>query len=213
MASKSMMGPPDPAAGKLIEPATLPKIANTTTMPEVAAVTPKAPDETEAVSPSAVPELVASRTEFGVDVGGANSIPGLRALWRGLRKSRSNAALSKLRPIIVIKENNNGLGMQLRLVAGPISDAAAAAKICASLTISDRGCSTAVFEGQRLALGADDVDKPEASKAEADDKSASTTSRSSSRRHYYSSRRPKVEDPPPPKPEPSTLSRLFGKRE
>jgi hypothetical protein len=103
--------------------------------------------------------------------------------------------------------------MQLRLVAGPISDAAAAAKICASLTISDRGCSTAVFEGQRLALGADDVDKPEASKAEADDKSASTTSRSSSRRHYYSSRRPKVEDPPPPKPEPSTLSRLFGKRE
>jgi hypothetical protein len=213
MASKSMMGPPDPAAGKLIEPATLPKIAATTATTQVAAVTPKAPDETEAASPSAAPELLASRTEFGVDVGGANSIPGLRALWRGLRKSKSNAALSKLRPIIVIKENNNGLGMQLRLVAGPISDAAAAAKICASLTISDRGCSTAVFEGQRLALGADDVDKSEASKAEADDKPAATASRQSSHRHYYSSRRPKVEDAPPPKPEPSTLSRLFGKRE
>jgi hypothetical protein len=213
MASKSMMGPPDPAAGKLIEPAALPKIATTTAMPEVAAVTPNAPDETEVALPSAAPALVASRTEFGVDVGGANSIPGLRALWRGLRKSRSNAALSKLRPIIVIKENNNGLGMQLRLVAGPISDAAAAAKICASLTISDRGCSTAVFEGQRLALGADDVDKSEASKAEADDKPAASPSRQSSHRHYYSSRHPKVEDTPPPKPEPSTLSRLFGKRE
>jgi len=213
MASKSLMGPPDPAAGKLIEPATLPKMAATTATTEVAAVTPKAPDETEVASPSAAPELLASRTEFGVDVGGANSIPGLRALWRGLRKSRSNAALAKLRPIIVIKENNNGLGMQLRLVAGPISDAAAAAKICASLTISDRGCSTAVFEGQRLALGADDVDKPEASKAEVDDKPAATASRQSSHRHYYSSRRPKVEDPAPPKPEPSTLSRLFGKRE
>ena len=123
------------------------------------------PTKRQAALPSAAPALVVQRTEFGVDVGGANSIPGLRALWRGLLKSRSNAALTKLRPIIVIKENNNGLGMQLRLVAGPISDAAAAAKICASLTMNDRGCSTAVFEGQRLALGADDVDKPETSKA------------------------------------------------
>ena len=44
----------------------------------------------------------------------------MRALWRGLLKSRSNAALAALRPIIVIKEGNNGLGMQLRLVAGPL---------------------------------------------------------------------------------------------
>ena len=102
-------------------------------------------------------ELTVRRTEFGVDVGGANSIPGLRALWRGLIKSRANAALTKLRPIIVIKENTNGLGMQLRLVAGPINDAAAAAKICASLTVSDRSCSTAVFEGQRLAVDADEA--------------------------------------------------------
>ena len=212
LASKSMMGPPDPAAGKLLEPSSLPKIPPAASMPEAASVAPKASEEPEAASPAAAPELVASRTEFGVDVGGANSIPGLRALWRGLQKSRSNAALAKLRPIIVIKESNNGLGMQLRLVAGPINDAAAAAKICASLTVSDRGCSTAVFEGQRLALGADDVDKSQGSKPEIDEKPPSNASRSSSHRHYYSSRHPKVEDTPPPKPEPSTLSRLF-KRE
>ena len=212
MASKSMMGPPDPAAGKLLEPPSLPKIPPAASMPEVASLA-KASDEPEAASPAATPELVASRTEFGVDIGGANSIPGLRALWRGLLKSRSNGALAKLRPIIVIKENNNGLGMQLRLVAGPINDAAAAAKICASLTVSDRGCSTAVFEGQRLALGADEVDKSQGSKAEIDEKPSSNSSRSSSHRHYYSSRHPKVEDTPAPKPEPSTLSRLFGKRE
>ncbi len=156
VASKSMMGPPDPAAGKLIESAALPKIVSPPPLPEVAAVTPKAPEEADApasASSAPAPELVASRTEFGVDVGSANSIAGLRALWRGLQKSHSNAALAKLRPIIVIKENNTGLGMQLRLVAGPINDAAAAAKICASLTVSDRGCTTAVFEGQRLALG------------------------------------------------------------
>jgi hypothetical protein len=210
VASKSMMGPPDPAAGKLIEPLKPPN-AVAAPPPEMATVAPtKAVDETGATPSAAAPELVASRTEFGVDVGGANSIPGLRALWHGLLKSRSNVALTKLRPIIVIKENNTGLGMQLRLIAGPISDAAAAAKICASLTVSDRGCTTSVFDGQRLALGADDVDKSEASKD--DDKPAASASKSSSRRHSYVSKRLKDEDPPP-KPQPSTLSQIFGKRQ
>src|SRR5579864_783487 len=223
-----MIGPPDPAAGKLIEPSSLPKIVPSASMPEVAAVTPKASDETEAPSPAAAPVLVASRTEFGVDIGGANSIPGLRALWRGLLKSRSNGALSTLRPIIVIKENNNGLGMQLRLVAGPINDAAAAAKICASLTVSERGCTTAVFEGQRLSVGADDQQKMETragsetkpasetkpdtrpvaeAKPDADAKPASN-SRFSGRHRYVSKRAPKEEEPP--KQESSTFSRLFS---
>src|SRR5206468_9931143 len=83
-------------------------------------------------------KLPVQRTEFGIDVGGANSVGGLRALWRGLLKSRSNAALTTLRPIIVIKEGRNGLGMQLRLVAGPLDDAAGAAKICAGLIESER---------------------------------------------------------------------------
>jgi hypothetical protein len=213
VAQKSMMGPPDPAAGKLIEPLKPPKAAVIPPMTEVAAVAPtKVPDETDANPSAATPELLASRTEFGVDVGGANSIPGLRALWRGLLKSKSNAALTRLRPVIVIKESNNGLGMQLRLVAGPIGDAAAAAKICASLTVSDRGCTTSVFDGQRLAFGADDADKSEAGKAEADDKPAASASRSSSHRHSYGSKRPKEEDTPP-KPQPSTLSLIFGKRQ
>ena len=215
MASKSMMGPPDPAAGKLIEPAAPPKVVNSAPMPEVAAVVPKAVAETVPEPVSAAPELTVRRTEFGVDVGGANSIPGLRALWRGLVKSKANAALTKLRPIIVIKENTNGLGMQLRLVAGPITDAAAAAKICASLTVSDRSCSTAVFEGQRLAVSTDEADKTEPSKTEAegDSKPASAGSKSWGHRHYYAGKRsPKVEEAPP-KPEPSTFSSLiFGKR-
>ena len=73
-------------------------------------------------------------------------------MWRGLLKSRSNAPLATLQPIIVIRESNTGLGMQLRLVAGPLSDAAAAAKICAAMIESQRACETAVFDGQRLAM-------------------------------------------------------------
>ena len=101
----------------------------------------------------AAPKVALQRTEFGVDVGSANSVNGLRALWRGLLKSRSNAPLAPLRPIIVVKEGTNGLGMQLRLVAGPLNDAGAAAKICAVLTENKRPCETAIFDGQRLSLG------------------------------------------------------------
>jgi hypothetical protein len=215
VASKSMMGPPDPAAGRLIEPAAPPKAVTSAPLPEIAAVAPKAPTDTEHEPASATPELTVPRTEFGVDVGGANSIPGLRALWRGLIKSKANAALTKLRPIIVIKENTNGLGMQLRLVAGPITDAAAAAKICASLTVSDRSCSTAVFEGQRLAVDADEAGKAESSKPEADpdSKPAVAGSKYSGHRHYYAGKHQRAEESPPPKPEPSTFSSLiFGKR-
>ena len=81
---------------------------------------------------------------------------GLRALWLGLLKSKSNAPLTALRPIIVIKEGTNGLGMQLRLVAGPLNDAGAAARICAVLTENNRPCETAIFDGQRLSLKPDD---------------------------------------------------------
>jgi hypothetical protein len=145
MASKSIMAPPDAAAGKLIEPdpVTPPKPQATASAP------PK--DDTERDESQAV-----QRTEFGVDLGGANSLNGLRALWRGLLKSKSTASLAALRPIVVVKESNTGLGMQLRLVAGPLSDAATAAKICAALAESQRSCETAVFDGQRLAMKADE---------------------------------------------------------
>jgi len=123
VARKSMTAPPDAAAAKLSEPA-----------PTIEAP-PAAPETTASVQPAAteptptVVEAVATpvaRTEFGVDIGGANSVDGLRAIWRGMSKSR---ALNGLRPIMMVKERPTGLGMQLRLVAGPLSDAAAAAKI------------------------------------------------------------------------------------
>jgi hypothetical protein len=207
VAAKSMMGPPDPAATKLIEPekpaapekpatpekqAAIEKPASEKPekpekseksdksdksdkpakvftagpIPEVVASAPPT-DDAEQDAAKSLPKLPVQRTEFGIDVGGANSVGGLRALWRGLLKSRSNAALTSLRPIIVIKEGSNGLGMQLRLVAGPLDDAAAAAKICAGLTENNRPCATTVFDGQRLVMNADeaaDADKPVATK-------------------------------------------------
>ena len=152
--SKSMMAPPDPAASRLIEPDKPISVISATPIPEVVAKAPSAEDAEHDAAEVPLPKI--QRTEFGVDVGSANSMAGLRALWRGLLKSRANAPLAELRPIIVIKEGSGGLGMQLRLVAGPLRDAAAAAKICAAMTENKRSCDTAIFDGQRLSMEANE---------------------------------------------------------
>src|ERR1700732_5130437 len=211
MASKSLMAPPDSGAAKLIEPEkptkTSPVAPKTDTVASTLAADEPGPDAS-----AAVPAKVATvlRTEFGVDVGGANSVAGLRALWRGLLKSRSNAALTTLRPIMVIKEGNNGLGMQLRLVAGPLSDAAAAAKICAGLIENERPCETTVFDGQRLAMKADEpsavANRPDAAKPEM---AKPANARPVSHRRSPSKR--VVNEEPDKKPESSTFSSLFNR--
>ncbi|MGB8400184.1 hypothetical protein, partial [Bradyrhizobium sp.] len=192
VASKSMMAPPDPAAGKLIEPV---KPASSV----VATATPvalSAANEVEADEASA-PKAAIQRTEFGVDLGSANSLSGLRALWRGHLKSRSNAALTTLRPIIVVREGSNGLGMQLRLVAGPLNDAGAAARICAVLAENDRACETTIFDGQRLTMKADD---------------SPPAPGNLSPRRRGAKRAAVVVEEPPKKPEGLTLSSLFGRK-
>jgi hypothetical protein len=175
------MAPPDPAASKLAEiprteipretprdvPREIPRSVDAGPAPEAASAAgaPGKAKETKSTDKSGnkdpgkettefVPDKVAvQHTDFAVDLGSANSIGGLRALWRGLLKA--NGALAELRPIIVIRESSSGLGMQLHLAAGPLKDAAAAAKICAGLTEAERSCETTVFDGQRLAVPAD----------------------------------------------------------
>ncbi|EJN10991.1 hypothetical protein PMI42_05698 [Bradyrhizobium sp. YR681] len=149
--SKSIMAPPDPAASKLIQPETTEKAAEkkpdaAPAPSEVAALPAKLPETTE----SEAPAIAVQQTRFAIDLGGANSLDGLRALWRGVTKS--NPEVAALRPIIMIKEGATGLGMQLRLGAGPLINAAAAAKLCAGLAENDRHCETTVFDGQRLSL-------------------------------------------------------------
>jgi hypothetical protein len=265
MASKSLMAPPDAAAATLIEPeppaktaaatpapsppepastASAPAPAPPAPTPDVAASKPAAEKKVATAEPApttAPAPLTVKRTEFAVDVGGANSVGGLRALWRGLLKSRSNAPLAALQPLIVVKERDNGLGMQLRLVAGPLGDAAAAARICARLAENEHPCETTVFDGQRLALKADDVptatesisakpEKPATEKSSPDksapqaaadpnsapERPAATKPGSNKyfhRRGYYASKRAAVVEDPPRKPETSSsISSFFSSR-
>lgn len=199
VAAQSMMAPPDPAAGKLIEPGKAPSPVVASPIPEVVASAPSASEEDEVVPVALAPKVALQRTEFGVDLGSANSVSGLRALWLGLLKSKSNAPLTALRPIIVVKEASNGLGMQLRLVAGPLNDAGAAARICAVLTENKRPCDTAIFDGQRLSLKSD-APQPAATKP-------------APRRRGGVAKRSAIVEEPAKKPETSTtLSSFFGRK-
>ncbi|RZN12274.1 hypothetical protein CWO91_05165 [Bradyrhizobium genosp. SA-3] len=167
--SKSIMAPPDPAASKLIQPEAAEKAAEKKAEPapaptEVVAAATKPPEAAETEAPA----IAVQQTRFAIDLGGANSIDGLRALWRGVTKS--NPEVGALRPIIMIKEGATGLGMQLRLGAGPLINAAAAAKLCAGLTENDRHCETTVFDGQRLSMRGGQEKAQEKSQEKAQDK-------------------------------------------
>jgi hypothetical protein len=190
MPAKSMMAPPDSAATKLIEPEKPASAVSSEPIPEVVASIAAG----DTIEPD---KLAIQRTQFGVDVGTANSLAGLRALWRGLLKS--NSALAALQPVVAIREGNKGLGMQLRLVAGPLGDAATAARICASLLEGQRTCGTTVFDGQRLAM------KP-------DEPASAIKPVSIKPVRKRSNAKPVASADPPPKSEGLTISSLFSRR-
>jgi len=96
------------------------------------------------------PDSVATATDFGVDIGGGPTIDSLRDLWAAA-KGTHGGIFEGLRPVISIRDGKPGT-TDLRLVVGPLSNASAAAKICASLAANGWTCRPAVFDGQRLAL-------------------------------------------------------------
>ena len=103
-------------------------------------------------NPPANPDTTnTTRTEFGVDLGGEKTVDGLRARWATLRGNHGSA-LDGMRPLISIKEGQKSGTVELRLVAGPVANAAAAARVCARLQTKGVPCIPTVFDGQRLSL-------------------------------------------------------------
>jgi hypothetical protein len=202
---ESAMASSDSAASKPVAPF---KTANTAAANTVAAETiPRAiaaPGDGAGQNTAETPLPKIQRTEFGVDLGTANSIAGLRALWRGLLKSQANAPLAALQPIIVIREAAGDRAMQFRLVAGPLRDAAAAAKICAVMSENQRACETAVYDGQRLPLKTDD---PSATKSV-----ASTAPRKGSAPQKRTAAEEPTSQPEAQAQAPSGWSSFFGRK-
>ena len=97
---------------------------------------------------TAAPVPAASRNEFGVDIGSGSTIDEVRVLWNAAR-SQYGKLIGNLRPIVVRREDRAG-NPDLRLVIGPLANAGAAAKLCATLGASDVMCSTRPYQGERL---------------------------------------------------------------
>ncbi|GEC15248.1 hypothetical protein [Nitrobacter winogradskyi] len=168
---------------------------------------PQPPLPAQASSPETVKDMSpvpVPRTEFGVDLGSAVSIKGLRTLWQSLLKSEPKE-LTSLHPIIVLKENGNSI--QMRLVAGPLTDAATAARICAVLSENGRTCGTTVFDGQRLAMNEDGKDSA-VTPATKKPKIAPASRRRPARK---STRVEEPAQPPPPPPKPAAFSPFFSR--
>jgi hypothetical protein len=105
-----------------------------------------------AVEPAEAPaEPTVTAGGLGVDVGGATNYEGLRTLWHSTKNS-DPASLEELFPVVAVRENSKTHGVDIRLVVGPVADAEAAARLCATLSAAHHYCQPVAFEGQRLAL-------------------------------------------------------------
>jgi hypothetical protein len=141
--------PSIPAAPPTASPAPPPPGANTAPTPP-ATGSRVAAGHLATGHPTAT-ESVATKTEFGIDLGGHGSIEGLKALWASLKTSQA-AMLEGLRPVIAIREGGRPGSVELRLIAGPLANASIAARLCAALAAAGQACQPAVFDGQKLAL-------------------------------------------------------------
>ena len=134
-------GPPAVVPPGAIVPATPPKQG------QAAQPAPAADVANTETPPSTSPP----KADFGVDLGSAQTVDGLRMLWTQV-KAKHGALLEGMRPIIVIREPARAGAMELRLVVGPIPTASLAAKLCIAMNAAGALCQPAVFDGQRLAL-------------------------------------------------------------
>lgn len=140
--------PPAPRAGAITAPSSL---AVPVQQVPPAVVPQQSPAQAYAGEPPPAEAPPQGRVDFGVDLGAAQTVDGLRVLW-AQTKSRHGALLEGLRPIVTIRETSRPGATELRLVAGPIPSATLAARLCVTMHAAGAVCQPAVFDGQRLAL-------------------------------------------------------------
>jgi len=122
--------------------------------PQVAVPMPRpapAPSEVQTAAQHAPATNAASRTKYGIQIGRADSMENLSALWEKAVQ-RYPAQLQGMRPVAHLMERPSPRGgTELRLVAGPIASAALAARHCASLAAAGASCQVVSFDGRRIA--------------------------------------------------------------
>jgi hypothetical protein len=88
---------------------------------------------------------------YAIDLGTATNVNTLRAHW-GSVKSAHAAMLEGLRPLVSVRQSNRPGFTEFHLVAGPVADAEAAARLCQAFASARVPCRPSTFDGQRLDL-------------------------------------------------------------
>jgi hypothetical protein len=143
-----------PLIAPAIVPSSAPASIPATSIPTIsnpASSMPQSPPIPSAQDVPPADTLPTAKIDFGVDLGSAPTIEGLRTLWTSAQV-RHGALLEGLRPIVALRERAKPGGVELRLVVGPLPSAALAARLCVVITATGTVCQPAVFDGQRLAL-------------------------------------------------------------
>jgi hypothetical protein len=91
------------------------------------------------------------RAEFGVDIGSGLTVQALRTRWAAMSSAHPEL-FAGLEPVISVKEGPHSKVVELRLVAGPIAQPAAATQLCTTLTALGQFCQPTFFDGQHLTL-------------------------------------------------------------
>jgi hypothetical protein len=93
----------------------------------------------------------ATRTDFGVDIGNGPTVAALRNAWSHIKRNHGDL-FDGLYPVIAVRDGAKPGSIDLRLVIGPLGNAAAAARLCGKVANAGMSCQPAIFDGQRLAL-------------------------------------------------------------
>jgi len=140
-------GPPASAAPASVVAAPTNPVARTQQAPAVS----RPPGLVPITADAAATGSTATRTEFGIHLGTAATVEGLRNLWTSIKGTQA-PLIEGLRPVVAVRDGAKPGALELRLVAGPLANAGVAAKLCAALADAGLTCAPAVFDGQRLAL-------------------------------------------------------------
>jgi hypothetical protein len=151
-ASAPALAPPG-ATTEAVSPKAVEPAASEAAAPPVAdSATTTLPPASERVATAAAPSEAAPeppKAEFGVDVGGAVNMEGMRVLWASTR-GHNAAPFEGMHPLVATRENARTKRTGLRLIVGPIVDVEAAARLCGKLAAARRYCQPVGFEGERL---------------------------------------------------------------
>ena len=100
--------------------------------------------------PPQPPVSSVSKPEFGLDLSSASTVEALRTAWNAALR-RHGPLLEGLHPVVQMRERPRPGAVEVRLIAGPIPNAATAARLCTAMTAAGAICAPALFDGQRLA--------------------------------------------------------------